>query len=133
MNINFISKKKDMTKKLKEKDIVDFSNNEIKVIGNLVKSNEYIFPMKKIDENSNIAYIGFINQSNTLFIQFKHIKKSVEGIELGVRPEPFGYYYHNVSENLYKKLLESNSKVDFFNKNIKSNYEFHLEPIYSLN
>ena len=48
MNINFISKKKDMTKKLKEKDIVDFSNNEIKVIGNLVKSNEYIFHMKKI-------------------------------------------------------------------------------------
>lgn len=133
MNINFVSKKKDMKKKIKEKDIVDYTNDKMKVLGNLSRGNEFLFPMKEINDNSNIAYIGYIHQTNTFYIQFKKVRKTVEGIELSIRPELFGYYYHDVPEQIYKKLLESKSKVKFFNENIKKNYEFHLEPIYSLN
>lgn len=131
MGINFVSKK-DKSKKdnnIDKKNIIDFKDTEIKVIGTSLCKNNFIFPMKKIEEKSNLGYIGYIKESNTLFVQFMQLKKSPEGIELGLKSEPIGYYYHNVSEEVYNKLLKSKSKSNFFNKNIKHNYEFHLEPI----
>jgi len=131
MAIKFISKKDKLKKdnNIDKKNIIDFENSEIKIISTSLCKNNFIFPMKKIKEKSNIDYIGYIKESNMLFIQFMQIKKSSEGIELGFKSEPIGYYYHDVPEEIYNKLLKSKSNVDFFNNNIKHNYEFHLEPI----
>lgn len=114
---------------LKNKNVVDYNPEHEKTLNMRVEGNKYMFPTIIIKENSNVDSIGYIWQNNSLFIQYKTMKKTIEGFELGVRPEPIGYFYHDVPENVYNKLVNAKSKVDFINKYIKQNYMFHREPI----
>lgn len=121
-----MDKNKNITAKSKvvEYDIKNETPLDIKV-----EANKDIFPIVTINDGTNLDGIGYIDNKNILFIQYKEMKKSIEGIELGMRPEPIGYFYHNVDKSVYNTLLESKNKVKFIKDYIQKNYMFHREPI----
>ena len=114
---------------LKKNKVVEYNPDEETVTGMHAELNKYIFPMITINEESNVNRIGYIDEMERLFIQYKCMTKSIEGFELGVRPEPFGYFYHNVHKSLYNDLIKSKNKAKFINEYIKKNYMFHRERI----
>ncbi len=117
------------SKSIKEKDAVTYDPEQFQDVGVLTVGNEYIFPMKKVEENSNVAFIGYIGQTETLVIQYKAMKKTPDGYDIGFRTENVGFFYHNVPENVWKNLVKAKSKSNYINKNIKKNYLFHTEQI----
>lgn len=129
MKIVFKSMDKKDKKFLDNKSVVNYNPDEEVALDIKINPNKYIFPIMTINEDSNIDGIGYIKEENMLFVQYKVMKKSVEGFELGMRPEPFGYFYHDVHELVYANLLNAKNKVKFINDHIKNNYMFHREPI----
>lgn len=122
--------KKDKLKNLKkEKEVVVYKPDQEVYLDMWVEANKWFIPMKEINEDSNVAYIGYCNETNSLIVQYKCMKYDVQGYELGVRPEPIGYWYHDVHKLVFNNLLESKSKSDFINKYIKENYMYHREAI----
>jgi len=126
IKINFRS----MNKNKKNNILVNYDpNTEVVIESKTNFNNYYIFPIKTVKENSNVDSIGYIHQTNTLFIQYKSITKTIEGFELSLRPEPFGYFYHDVDKTVFDKLLKSKNKANYINKYIKTKYIYHKEPI----
>ena len=128
MKIVFKSMDKDK-KFLNENNVVEYKLENETPTNIIVESNKYIFPLMTINEDSNLDCIGYIKEKNILFIQYKEMKKSVEGFELGMRPEPFGYFYHDVHKLVYNNLVKAKNKAKFINEKIKTNYMYHREPI----
>lgn len=127
--MKIIFKSKDMKKK-KDNNIVDNNKEKIKIVeGKIALPNQYIFGMHKVEEDSNVAWIGYIKEDNKLFIQYKEMRKTPDGYDIGFREEPFGYFYHDIDSNIYEYLMNSENKGKYINKNIKNKYEFHLEPM----
>ena len=114
---------------LKKNKVVEYNPEEEKALDMYVEMNKYIFPIMTVNENSNVDGIGYIKENNTLFVQYKCMAKSVEGFELGMRPEPIGYFYHDVPVHMFEYLMHAENKGQYINNLIKKNYEFHLEPI----
>ena len=131
IKINFKSKmKKENPKNLKkEKDVVVYKPDQEVYLDMWVEANRWFIPMKEINEDSNVAYIGYCNETSSLVVQYKVMKYDVQGYELGVRPEPIGYWYHDVHKLVFNNLLKAKSKSDFINKYIKENYMYHREAI----
>lgn len=128
--MKIIFKSKDMKKKKDKKNIVDYDYENIKVIeGVVAEPNKYIFGMHKIEENSNVAWIGYISETNQLFIQYKEMRKTTDGYDIGMREQHFGYFYHDVPVHIFDYLMHAENKGQYINNFIKKNYEFHLEPI----
>lgn len=114
----------------KEDEVVVYKPEEEVYLDMWVEANKWFIPMKEINEDSNVAYIGYCEESQSLVVQYKCMKYDVQGYELGVRPEPLGYWYHNVHKLVYNNLLNTKmKKVDFINKYIKENYMYHREAI----
>ena len=113
----------------KEKDVVVYKPEDETLTNFWAEANRWFIPMKEINEDSNVAYIGYCEEHECLVVQYKVMKYDVQGYELGVRPEPFGYWYHNVHKLVFNNLLKSKSKSDFINKYIKENYMYHREAI----
>lgn len=128
MKIVFKSMDKDK-KFLNENNVVEYKLENETPTNIIVESNKYIFPLMTINEDSNLDCIGYIKEKNILFIQYKEMKKSVEGFELGMRPEPIGYFYHDVHELVYANLIKSENKTKFIKDHILKNYMFHREPV----
>ena len=115
---------------VKKNKVVEYNPNEEKVLEDIkVELNKYIFPIIKVDEESNVDGIGYVKETGMLFVQYKCMVKSVEGFELGVRPEPLGYFYHDVHKLVYNNLVKAKNKAKFINEKIKKNYMYHREPI----
>ena len=125
MKITFMSKKK------KENKIITYNPDKERVLNITVDPNKYIFPVMRVnEENSNVAWIGYIKESNQLFIQYKTLTKSVDGYDIGIKDEPIGYFYHNVPEEIYNNLVKSKSKSNYINNVINKNFNFfHREFI----
>ena len=128
MKIIFKSMDKDK-KILNEKNVVEYKFENETPMNMVAECNKYIFPIISVNENSNLDSIGYIKEKNILFIQYKEMKKSVEGFELGMRPEQFGYFYHDVHELVYNNLINSKNKTKFIKDYIQKKYMFHREPI----
>lgn len=128
IKINFISKMKDKKIK-KEKEVVVYKPEEEEKLDLWVEANKWFIPMKEINEDSNVAYIGYCEETQSLVVQYKVMKYDVQGYELGLRPEPIGYWYHDVHKLVFNNLLKAKSKSDFINKHIKENYMYHREAI----
>ena len=128
MKITFMSKKK------KENKIITYNPDKERVLDITVDPNKYIFPVMRVnEENSNVAWIGYIKESNQLFIQYKTLTKSVDGYDIGIKDEPIGYFYHNVPEEIYNNLVKSKSKSNYINNVINKNFNFfHREFIDSI-
>lgn len=126
MKITFMSKKK------KENKIITYEPDKETVLDIMVEPNKYIFPVMKVDEeNSNVSWIGYIKESNQLFIQYKTLTKSVDGYDIGIKDEPIGYFYHEVPEEIYNNLVKSKSKSNYINNVINKNFNFfHREIIF---
>ena len=116
-------------KVLKKNKVVEYNPEEETALDMYVEMNKYIFPVMTVNENSNVDGIGYIKENNTLFVQYKCMAKSVEGFELGMRPEPIGYFYHDVHKLVYNNLVKAKNKAKFINEKIKKNYMYHREPI----
>ena len=114
---------------LKKNKVVEYNPDEEKALDMYVEMNKYIFPIMTVNENSNVDGIGYIKETGTLFVQYKCMAKSVEGFELGMRPEPIGYFYHDVHKLVYNNLVKAKNKAKFINEKIKKNYMYHREPI----
>ena len=114
---------------LKKNKVVEYNPEEETALDMYVEMNRHIFPIMTVNENSNVDGIGYIKETGMLFVQYKHMVKSVEGFELGMRPEPFGYFYHDVHKLVYNNLVKSKNKAKFINEYIKKNYMYHREPI----
>ena len=114
---------------LKKNKVVEYNPEEEKALDMYVEMNKYIFPIMTVNENSNVDGIGYIKETGTLFVQYKCMAKSVEGFELGMRPEPIGYFYHDVHKLVYNNLVKAKNKAKFINEKIKKNYMYHREPI----
>ena len=114
---------------LKKNKVVEYNPEEEKALDMYVEMNKYIFPIMTVNENSNVDGIGYIKETGTLFVQYKCMAKSVEGFELGMRPEPIGYFYHDVPKLIYNNLVKAKNKAKFINEKIKKNYMYHREPI----
>ena len=128
IKINFITKMKDKNIK-KEKEVVVYKPEEEQKLDLFVEGNKYFIPLKEINEDSNVAYIGYCEETESLVVQYKVMKYDVQGYELGIRPEPIAYWYHDVHKLVYNNLLEAKSKSDFINKYIKKNYMYHREAM----
>ena len=128
MKITFMSKKK------KENKIITYNPDKETVLDITVEPNKYIFPVMRVnEENSNVSWIGYIKESNQLFIQYKTLTKSVDGYDIGIKDEPIGYFYHNVPEEIYNNLVKSKSKSNYINNVINKNFNFfHREFIDSI-
>lgn len=113
----------------KEKEVVVYKPEEEEKLDLWVEANKWFIPMKEINEDSNVAYIGYCEETQSLVVQYKVMKYDVQGYELGLRPEPIGYWYHDVHKLVYNNLLKAKSKSDFINKYIKTNYMYHREAI----
>lgn len=113
----------------KENEIVNYDPSQETYLDVWVEANKWFIPLAKVEEDSNVAYIGYCEQTHCLVVQYKIMKYSVEGFELGLRPEPFGYWYHDVHKLVFNNLMNSKSKVDFINNHIKENYMYHREAI----
>jgi hypothetical protein len=116
-------------KVLKKNKVVEYTPEQETALNMYVKMNSFIFPIMTVNEDSNVDGIGYIDDSGILFIQYKCMSKSVEGFELGMRPEPFGYFYHDVHKLVYNNLVKSKNKAKFINDHIKTNYMYHREPV----
>lgn len=114
---------------LKKNKVVEYNPEEEKALDMYVEMNKYIFPIMTVNENSNVDGIGYIKETGMLFVQYKCMVKSVEGFELGMRPEPIGYFYHDVHKLVYNNLVKAKNKAKFINEKIKKNYMYHREPI----
>lgn len=113
----------------KEKEVVVYKPEEEQKLDLFVEGNKYFIPLKEINEDSNVAYIGYCEETESLVVQYKVMKYDVQGYELGIRPEPIAYWYHDVHKLVYNNLLEAKSKSDFINKYIKKNYMYHREAM----
>ena len=113
----------------KEKEVVVYKPEEEEKLDLWVEANKWFIPMKEINEDSNVAYIGYCEETQSLVVQYKVMKYDVQGYELGLRPEPIGYWYHDVHKLVFNNLLKAKSKSDFINKYIKTNYMYHREAI----
>lgn len=129
VKIGFKSKMKEDKVLKKENEVVNYDPEKETYLDIWVEANKYFIPFMKIDEDSNVAYIGYCKENNSLVVQYKVMKYSVEGFELGLRPEPLGYWYHDVHKLVFNNLINSKKKVDFINKYIKNNYMYHREAI----
>lgn len=133
ININFKSKmkKSNNSENLKNEDeVVVYKPDQEIYTNQWVEANRWFIPMKEINEDSNVAYIGYCEETQCLVVQYKVMKYDVQGYELGLRPEPFGYWYHGVHKLVFNNLLETDmKKSDFINKYIKENYMYHREAI----
>ena len=123
-----------MSKKKKENKIITYNPDKETVLDVMVDPNKYIFPVMRVnEENSNVAWIGYIKESNQLFIQYKTLTKSVDGYDVGIKDEPIGYFYHDVPEEIYNNLVKSKSKSNYINNVINKNFNFfHREFIDSI-
>lgn len=130
MKIVFKTKEQKMNKPLKEKDVVQYNiAEEQQFEGIQVKHVDKIVPLITINQG-NLLWIGYIPEDERLIIQFKQMRKSVEGFELGEAPEPFDYVYENISQKLWDTFLNTKNKVKFFEDNIKGNYFYHREEVW---
>jgi len=129
IKVNFKSKMKETKVLKKEKEVVVYKPDQEVYLNMWVEANKWFIPMKEINEDSNVAYIGYCNENSSLVVQYKCMKYDVQGYELGVRPEPIGYWYHDVHKLVFNNLLKAKSKSDFINKYIKENYMYHREAI----
>ena len=128
--MKIVFKSMDKEKKiLKKNKVVNYEPSEETPLDIYVEYNKYMFPIMTINEESNVDGIGYIWQTGELFVQYKEMKYSVEGFELGLRPEPFGYFYHDVHKLVYNNLIKAKNKAKFINDHIKTNYMYHREPI----
>ena len=110
MKITFMSKKK------KENKIITHEPDKETGLDITVEPNKYIFPVMKVDEeNSNVSWIGYIKESNQLFIQYKILTKSVDGYDVELKDEPIGYFYHEVPEEIYNNLVKNDFPIYFNN------------------
>ena len=128
IKITFKTMDKDK-KVLKKNKVVEYNPEEETALDMYVEFNKYIFPVMTVNEESNVDGIGYIDEVGSLFVQYKCMAKSVEGFELGMRPEPFGYFYHDVHKLVYNNLVKAKNKAKFINEKIKTNYMYHREPI----
>ena len=129
IKFTFKSKMKENKNLKNENEVVNYDPSQETYLDVWVEANKYFIPLAKINEDSNVAYIGYCNETQSLVIQYKIMKYSVEGFELGLRPEPIGYWYHDVHKLVFNNLINSPNKVDFINKYIKENYAYHREAI----
>ena len=129
IKIEFKSKMKDDKNLKKENEVVHYDVSKEQYLDYYVEANKFFIPLIKIDEDSNVAYIGYCSETGSLVVQYKTMKYSVEGFQLGLRPEPFGYWYHDVHKLVFNNLITSEKKSDFINKYIKENYMYHREAI----
>ena len=113
----------------KEKEVVVYKPEEEEKLDLWVEANKWFIPMKEINEDSNVAYIGYCEETQSLVVQYKVMKYDVQGYKLGLKPEPIGYWYHDVHKLVFNNLLKAKSKSDFINKYIKTNYMYHREAI----
>jgi hypothetical protein len=128
--MKIIFKSMDKNKKiLKKNKVVEYNPEDETPLDMYTELNKYIFPIMTINEESNVDSIGYIPQRGILFVQYKRMIKSVEGFELGMRPEPIGYFYHDVHKLVYNNLVKAKNKAKFINEKIKKNYMYHREPI----
>ena len=120
-----------MGKKKTNNKIITYNPENETILNIKVEPNKYIFPTMRVEEdNSNIAWIGYIKESNQLFIQYKSIRKTPDGYDIGIKEEPIGYFYHDVPEDIYNNLVNSKSKSNYINNVIKKNFTlFHREMI----
>lgn len=116
-------------KVLKKNKVVEYTPEQETATNIYAEINKHIFPIMTVNENSNVDGIGYIDDSGILFVQYKSMTKSVEGFELGERPEPFGYFYHDVHKLVYNNLVKAKNKAKFINDHIKTNYMYHREPV----
>lgn len=116
-------------KLLKKNKVVEYTPEQETALDMYIEMNSFMFPIMTVNENSNVDSIGYIKETGTLFVQYKSMVKSVEGFELGVRPEPFGYFYHDVHKLVYNNLMKAKNKAKFINDHIKTNYMYHREPV----
>lgn len=123
---------KTMEKKvLKEKEVIQYDlDNEQHFTDIVVKANDKIVPLITINQG-NMIYAGFIPEDNRFIVQFTAMRKSVEGFELGIYPEPFYYVYDGVEQTHWDKFLKSKNKINYFEKHIKGNYFYHREECYT--
>ena len=120
-----------MSKKKKENKIITYNPDKETILDITVEPNKYIFPIMRVDEeDSNVAWIGYIKESSQLFIQYKSVVQTPDGYDIGIKEEPIGYFYHDVSEEIYNNLVNSKSKSNYINNVINKNFNFfHREFI----
>lgn len=125
MKIKFMSKKK------KENKVITYNTEKEIQLNIIAEPNKYIFPIMRVDEeDSNVAWIGYIKESRQLFIQYKSVVQTPDGYDIGIKEEPIGYFYHDVSEEIYNNLVNSKSKSNYINNVINKNFNFfHREFI----
>ena len=117
-------------KTLKEKEVVYHDPTQECYITNVkVKPLDKIVPLYTIDQG-NMIYAGYIPEDNRMIVQFTEMRKSVEGFELGIYPEPFDYVYDGVEQKVWDKFLKAKNKINFFENNIKGNYFYHREEVW---
>jgi len=129
VKIVFKSMDKNKKKILSKNKVVEYNPEEETLLNIQIEPDKHIIPIKTINEDSNVIGIGYVKETGTLFVQYKCMVKSVEGFELGLRPEPFGYFYHDVHKLVYNNLVKAKNKAKFINEHIKTNYMYHREPI----
>ena len=120
-----------MSKKKKENKVITYNTEKEIQLNIIAEPNKYIFPIMRVDEkNSNVAWIGYIKESSQLFIQYKSVVQTPDGYDIGIKEEPIGYFYHDVSEEIYNNLVNSKSKSNYINNVINKNFNFfHREFI----
>lgn len=123
---------KNKKKILSKNKVVEYNPEEETLLNIQIEPDKHVIPIKTINEDSNVIGIGYVKETGTLYIQYQCMHKSVEGIELGMRPEPFGYFYHDVHKSVYNSLMKSKNKAKFINDNIKTNYIYHRELIWTV-
>lgn len=122
---------KNMERKLlKEKEVIYHDPTKEQYITNImVKPVDKIVPLYTIAQG-NMIYAGYIPEDNRMIVQFTAMRKSVEGFELGIYPEPFDYVYDGVEQKVWDNFLKAKNKINFFEDNIKGNYFYHREEVW---
>lgn len=110
-----------------KKKVVEFVPDKEHIVeGIAVKPLDMIVPLKVVNEG-NIYEYGYVPDEKRFLIHLQSMKRTSDGYEIGVRPEPFFYLYDGIDENVYKTFDTASDKVKVFNDTIKKNYIFHRE------
>lgn len=120
-----------MERTYKENEIILHSPDKEEIVEGLVaKAVDKIVPLVTINE-ANIYSCGYIPEDNRMILWFKSMRKSVEGFNLGIHPEPFDYVFDGIPQNVYDAFLNAKNKVKFYEENIRGNYLYHREEVWS--
>ena len=59
-----------------ENEVVNYDPSQETYLDVWVEANKYFIPLAKVDEDSNVAYIGYCEENHSLVIQYKVMKYS---------------------------------------------------------